>query len=182
MEIWKDIEGYEGLYQVSTLGRVRSFHTYNYSGSTPRILKPRRQPAGYLFVQLSKDKVNTQYTIHRLVASTFIPNPEDLPQVNHKDEDKTNNCVENLEWCTAKYNSNYGTCIKRMSESKKGQCRSAEAIEKFRYSVMKKVMCVETGEIFDSVKSAKEIAHAPGISKVLKGVRETSGGYHWRYV
>lgn len=162
MEEWKDIKGYEGLYQVSTLGRVRSFHAYK--GSSQRILVPGRYSRGYLFVQLSKDKVKTQHMIHRLVASTFIPNPEDLPQVNHKDEDKTNNCVENLEWCTAKYNANYGTRNERVAEKTR-----------------KPVMCVETGEVFDSVNSAMALTHLSNIHHVLKGKYKMCGGYHWRY-
>ena len=124
-EIWKDIEGYEGRYQVSNLGRVRSLdQTYiqpnPHNGTLQKvtrkgkILKQSLCKPGYLFVELSAgNKEYTHHDIHRLVAKAFIPNPENLEMVNHKDEDKTNNCVWNLEWCSNKYNSHYGKNTKR---------------------------------------------------------------------
>lgn len=190
MEVWKDIEGYEGLYQVSTLGNIRSFH--NHRGVKVRILRPKRCPGGYLQVALAKDKVISYKLIHRLVAHAFIDNPFGYEQVNHKDEDKTNNRADNLEWCTAKYNSNYGTGSKRMSESKKGYRQSMAEIEARRsrmvewhknnqHPMQKKVMCIETGEVFDSLKSAEDFIHAKGVWNVIHGKRKTCGGYHWRY-
>lgn len=122
-EIWKDIKDYEGLYQISSLGRVRSLNRYRKGNkSTPtivygKLLKPRHIRGGYLGVSLSRDDKAKNCSIHRLVAQAFIPNPDNLPQVNHKDEDKTNNCVDNLEWCDAKYNSNYGTRTQRVITS-----------------------------------------------------------------
>lgn len=110
-EIWKDIEGYEGCYQVSNLGRVKSLERINSYGERvhEKIKAFGDNGHGYLIVNLYKDnKVKMSY-IHRLVANAFIPNPYNLPQINHKDEDKSNNDVQNLEWCTQKYNSNYGT-------------------------------------------------------------------------
>lgn len=106
-EVWKDIEGYEGKYQVSNLGRVRGLDRKNSMGKTVkgRILKPRKTHAGYLRAHLCRDD---RY-IHRLVAEAFIPNPNNLPQINHKDEDKANNSVDNLEWCTCEYNLSYGS-------------------------------------------------------------------------
>lgn len=103
-EIWKDIPGYEGLYQASTLGRIRSF-CYKQA----KILKPWLDP-DYLIVQLK----GKNYKVHRLIALTFIPNPNNYPQINHKDEDRTNNRVNNLEWCTNEYNANYGTRNERI--------------------------------------------------------------------
>lgn len=105
-EIWKDIKGYEGLYQVSNFGRVKR---------NGRILKVRVKRKGYLGVVLYNNSEPKHYTIHRLVAEAFIPNPENKPQVNHIDEDKTNNTVANLEWVTAKENANHGTRNSRMS-------------------------------------------------------------------
>ena len=119
MEEWRSIPGYEGLYEVSSYGRVKSLERYKSNNGgiqliKERILKPNNTKKGYLTVQIR----NKKFKVHRLVALTFIPNPENLPQVNHKDEDKTNNNVDNLEWCDAKYNSNYGTSIERMINTK----------------------------------------------------------------
>ena len=110
-EIWKDIKGYEGLYQVSNLGRVKSFNYMNTGKEKIKTLtlqkKHPMKQGGYLQTTLYKNKQTKTVVVHRLVAEAFIPNPDNLPQVNHKDHDKTNNCVDNLEWCTAKYNSNH---------------------------------------------------------------------------
>lgn len=120
-EIWKDIKGYEGLYQVSNFGRVRCLErlTKNKWGNYYRksiILKPLVLSKGYLGVRLYDSNKNVRtLRIHRLVAEAFISNPYNYPQVNHKDEDKTNNCVVNLEWCTCEYNNNYGTRNQRIS-------------------------------------------------------------------
>lgn len=106
-EIWKGIKGYEGKYQVSNLGKVK---TLNYHRSCKeRILKNLINTHGYLYVILSKNCICKNLTIHRLVAAAFIDNPENLPEVNHIDENKTNNCVSNLEFCNRKYNINFGT-------------------------------------------------------------------------
>lgn len=110
-EVWKDILGYEGHYQVSNKGRVKSLKL-----GKERILKPRRDVGGYLQVYLCKNGDKKWCLVHRLVAQAFIPNSNNLPQINHKNEDKTDNIVENLEWCSAKYNNNYGTHIQRIAE------------------------------------------------------------------
>ena len=110
-ENWKDIEEYEGLYQISDKGRIKSI-----GYGKERILNLKRNTKGYLQVNLSKNGEHKWCLIHRLVALAFLSNPNNLPQVNHKDEDKTNNKVENLEWCDSKYNNNYGTKIQRQSE------------------------------------------------------------------
>lgn len=113
-EEWKDIDGYEGLYQISNYGRLRSFVDKN---GHKRIIirKFQKNTKGYLQTRIYKNGKGKTVKIHRLVAEAFIPNPDNLPQVNHKDEDKTNNCVWNLEWCDAKYNINYGTLPERIS-------------------------------------------------------------------
>lgn len=102
-EIWKDIKGFEGLYQVSSYGNVRSY----YRGG--RILKPKKDKDGYLEVCLRKNNKSKYFKIHRLVAFVFIENTDNLPQVNHIDENKMNNNINNLEWCDCYYNINYGT-------------------------------------------------------------------------
>lgn len=114
MEIWKDIVGYENLYQVSNLGRIKSVERKSktkgnsYRTLKERILKPAIVHNGYERVCLFKDKKGKCYRVNRLVAEAFIKNPNNLTQVNHKDENKLNNRVDNLEWCSASYNINYG--------------------------------------------------------------------------
>ena len=101
MEEWKNVIGYEGLYEVSNKGNVRNVRRNT-------LLRLTKTNYGYIQVSLYKNGIRTGLKVHRLVAEVFIPNPDNLPQINHKDEDKTNNNVTNLEWCTAKYNNNYG--------------------------------------------------------------------------
>ena len=117
-EVWKDIEGYEGLYEVSNFGRIKSLRT-------GKIMKPSIN-RGYLKCILQNDGKYKMYYVHRLVIQTFIPNPDNLPEVNHKDEDKTNNKVDNLEWCDHKYNTNFGT-----------------RNEKIRNTLLKKHLCIK---------------------------------------
>lgn len=106
-EVWKPVVGYEGLYEVSNIGRVRSINFHN-SGKA-KVMRPSLNTWGYLIVDLRKNNKRHSYTVHRLVAFAFIPNPDNLPEINHKNEIKYDNTVENLEWCTRKYNMNYGT-------------------------------------------------------------------------
>ena len=108
-EEWRDIKGYENLYQVSNKGRVKSLGNGKSNYSKERLLKTRKNKRGYIQVNFSKDGKIKMFYVHRLVAETFIPNPNNYPVINHRDETPCNNCVENLEWCTQKYNVNYGT-------------------------------------------------------------------------
>ena len=122
-EEWRPIGGYEGLYEVSNLGRVRSVDRYvkskgeSYWLRKGKMLSPAKDKNGYLKVNLYCNGKCKTINVHRLVAQEFIPNPDNLPQINHKDEDKTNNRVDNLEWCDAKYNINYGTARIRGKET-----------------------------------------------------------------
>ena len=104
-EIWRDIKGFEGKYMVSNLGRAKSLN-YRNTGKE-KIMKPQDNGKGYLFVQLCKDGKVKNCRINRLVAQAFLPNTNNLPEVNHKDENPKNNCVDNLEWCTRQYNVDY---------------------------------------------------------------------------
>lgn len=167
MEIWKDVVGYEGLYQVSNLGRVRSLPRYSTSG---KILKYQLDRYGYYRVCLSKHNKNTLKQIHRLVAQAFIPNPNNLSFVNHKDEDSTNNKVTNLEWCTHEYNCNYGTRNKRISIT--------QSVDICQYTLDDKFIKKWHG--INYVSKIYNINHANIIS-CCKGKRKSAGGYKWRY-
>ena len=111
MEEWKEIPGYEGLYEVSNMGNVRNVRRNT-------LLRLTKTNNGYIRVGLSKNGIQTGFKVHRLVAQACLPNPDNLPQVNHKDEDKTNNNVDNLEWCDQAYNNLYGTRLERLINTK----------------------------------------------------------------
>jgi hypothetical protein len=171
MEIWKDIEGYEGKYQVSSCGRVKSLN-YNKTGRE-QILEPIKFSNGYLLVCLYKNGKGKYKLIHRLVAEAFIPNPKNLPYVNHKDENKENNRVDNLEWCEQKYNLNYGTRNERISKKLLN-----------REDLSKPVLCVETGIVYSSAMEAERQTGADNghIIACCKGKKyKTTKGYHWQY-
>ena len=162
-EFWKDIEGYEGLYQVSNLGSVKRV-------KTDRVLKGRKHTGGYLLVSLSKNGIVSTKLIHRLVAEAFIPNPENKPEVNHIDEDKTNNMVSNLEWVTSKENLNHGTRNER----------AGKAISKSN-SIPIIATNLKTGEVeefYGASECARQLGlHQSNITKVLKGRLKQTGGY-----
>lgn len=163
-EIWRDVKGYEGLYQVSNFGRVKRV-------TTGRIFKGCKDNSGYLRVNLSKDSVTSTNTLHRLVAEAFITNQENKPDVNHIDEDKTNNSINNLEWSTRKENCNYGTRNERI-----GKLQSIPII----------ATSIKTGE-FQEFNSTKECArqvglHTSNITAVLKGRLKQTGGYTFKYL
>ena len=178
-QIWKDIQGYEGLYQVSNTGRVRSLN-YKRTGKT-KILKQNTTKRGYKRVTLcKKGEKPYPYYVHRLVAQAFIQNPNNLPQVNHKDEDKQNNTVWNLEYCTQKYNNNYGTHNEKMSKTKMGQHAGLNNRN------LKKVKCIELDLIFNSVADANEYLDKPrqndNIRACARGEQKTAWKYHWIYI
>ena len=167
MEIWKAIAGYEGIYEVSDLGRVKSLKY-----GKERILKPGGDPHGYLRVSLCKDGQKKPSLVHRLVSEAFIPNPNNLETVNHKDEVKTNNTVSNLEWMSIGDNNNYGTHNKRVSEA---HSKKVQMLDK------------STGELLATFPSTIEAERVTGInhshiSKCCNGKLKSAGGYIWRYI
>lgn len=172
-EVWKDIEGYEGLYQVSSFGRVKSFDITDNLGRIRkgRILKGCKNTNGYLLVNLYKNSIGHSKNIHRLVAEAFIPNPDNKPQVNHIDEDKTNNVVSNLEWMTVKENSNHGTRNERMRKT-------------LRIPIL--AINLKNGEVeefYGSSECARQLGlHNQHISEVLKGKLRQTGGYTFKYL
>lgn len=158
-EIWRSIKGYGGSYQVSNLGRV-------YSNNAHKIIHPYRNNKGYLKIDLYKDGECKKFFVHRLVAETYIPNPNGYPQVNHKDEDKENNCASNLEYCDSKYNVNYGT----------GHDRAADKVKK-------SVFCIELNKGFRSITEASKKTGIclQSISMCCLGKYKTAGRMHWRF-
>ena len=201
-EEWKTIEGYEN-YQVSNLGNVKSLD-YNRTGKE-KILKPAKNKNGYSMIQLFQNGKGKGFLLHRLVAQAFLPNPNNYPQVNHKDEDKTNNLFSNLEWCTPSYNNNYGTKNERHSKalkgrkhsqewneniakSKKGKKQSKETIEKRTKVRSIAVVQLDLQRNFISVhQSSKQIERDFGfahnnIIKCCKGKRKTAYKFKWKYL
>lgn len=155
METWRQITGYEGVYDVSSKGRVRRVGR--------RVLKPNTS-GRYAAVDLSKDGVTKRHLVHRLVAKAFIPNPRTLPEINHKDCNGYNNNVDNLEWCDRLYNIRY-----------------ADRTEKAAKACEKAVICIENKQKYDSVTKAAIACglHKSKISLVCNGKRKTAGGLHW---
>ena len=161
MEVWKDVDGYCGFYSVSNCGRVKN--------SNGKIMRQQVTRDGYLSVALSKDGKQKRYQVHRLVASAFLDNKNQYPEVNHKDENKKNNNVINLEWCTREYNRYYGT----------GQVRN-------NMKKHKPVEQLKNGihiEWYDSAKTAeaKTGICSKHIGGCCRGERVSAGGYNWRF-
>lgn len=166
MEHWQPVVGYEGLYEVSDQGRVKSLKF-----GKEKILKPWKTPDGYLKVSLRKDGHTKQTYVHRIVSEAFIPNPNNLETVNHKDEVKTNNVASNLEWMSQKDNINYGTRNKRMSEALSKQ------VQMFDKSTS------ELLATFPSLSEAKRVTgiNQSNISQCCNGKLKSAGGYAWKY-
>lgn len=164
-EIWKDIEGYDGVYQVSDKGRVKSL-----SIGKEKILKPKRNTKGYLQVALYKNVETKWCYLHRLVAQSFLSNPNNLPQINHKNEDKNDNRVENLEWCSSKYNSNYGTRIQRFVEKKSKSVLQFDKEGNF----------IREWSSIIAVKNELGIDQS-AITQCCKNKRKSAGKFVWRY-
>ena len=185
-EIWKDIEGYEGMYQVSNLGRVRSLDRYIPAKCAlsktdddvlyfrkGKIIKLWEIVGGYFYVSLSKGDKAKMFRVHRLVAMAFIPNPDNLPEVNHIDEDKSNNRADNLEWCTHLYNEHHGTKIERAAKN-----RYRRPVEAYN----------EKGEVVASFSRIADAARAYGVNNCTLwqccnhiGTVKRVKGLYWRY-
>ena len=174
LESWRDICGYEGLYQVSNFGNVRSI-----KGDKIALKKQQIKSNGYLQVQLYKNGLGKHFYVHRLVAFALVhnPNPDKYKDVNHKDENKANNHYSNIELCDRKYNLSYGTRTQRavISHSK---------VMKNNPKISKRVICIETGEVFPSTK---EVYRLKGISQgnvasCCRGERKIANGLHWKYL
>lgn len=166
-EIWKPISGYEEKYQVSNLGRVKSLN-YRHTGKE-KILKLCNNGHDYLCVNLYSNGKRKLFRIHRLVAEVFLSNPDNLPIINHKDENKQNNCAENLEYCSVKYNNCYGTRLERASKS-----------------CSKKVGCYKDGKlikIYNSIiDTEKDGFYHGNVINCCMGKYKSSGGFTWCYI
>ena len=171
IEIWKDIPKYEGLYQVSNKGRVKSYRKpTKFHCPDEFVLKNTVSNSGYAHVTLYDGKSRKKFLVHRLVAEAFIPNPEGLPQINHKDENVLNNEADNLEWCTAKYNNKYGTAALRAAITK------GQKIEQY----------LPTGEYLATYACLSVAVMITGVSAhtigdCCAGHSQTGAGYVWRY-
>lgn len=159
MEVWKDIKGYEGRYQVSNMGRVKSLNYHR--ERKEKLLNPSEDSYGYLIVLLYKDGKRKLAKVHRLVAETFLNNPDNLPSINHKDENKKNNCANNLEYCSIGYNNRYSKEVPV-------------------------VQCDRSGNIiraWHSIKEASEgtTAKRSNIGACCRGEVKSAGGYVWHY-
>ena len=175
IEIWQDIQGYENLYQCSSLGRVKSLWF-----GKEKILKQIKDKNAYCRVILYKEGKIKSYLVHRLVALHFIPNPQIFSQVNHKDENPSNNCVENLEWCTAKYNCNYGTYNEKCRKAKKNKSNLTSSKSILQFSKSGNIILGK----WDSISQAsKELnIKCSNICTCCKGKYKTCGGYRWMYL
>lgn len=173
IEEWRPVPGYEGLYEVSNMGRVRSLDRMETFGGVTRPRKGRElsqiQKRGYRLVKLCKDGCVSAVYVHRIVASAFIPNPNGFPEVNHMDECKTNNAVNNLEWCDRAYNARYGTAPDRIATK-----------------LHKAVISIDSNGNETRYESVKDAAKAHGgtsgnICSALSGYSKTAWGLEWRY-
>ena len=181
-EIWKDVQGYEGLYQVSNFGRVKSLGRnikkpltkIGYVWQSERILKGRKDTKGYLRVVLYKDQTPKGFKVHRLVAVAFIPNPENKPEVDHINRDKIDNSVNNLRWVSHKENMNNSLTIAFLfSVAKAGK----------NHPRARAIRNIDTKEIFDTIEQASKrysISHSAIIYAIKNNGR--SAGFKWEYV
>lgn len=167
-EVWKEVYGFNVLYEVSNKGRVRTRYTSGkYYSKDYTYLEPCDNGNGYLRFNWSTGKCRKTVYVHRLVAEAFIPNPMGYLEVNHIDEDKSNNSVDNLEWCNRDYNTHYGTRIKRSSSKRE-----------------RPIECIDTGVIYPNFKSVLTELNVgkTALSNCLNGRSKSCSGMRWRYV
>ena len=174
-EIWKDIPRYKGLYQASNKGRIRRLQRtiVNHGTVTTKkgaIIRQSCSRKGYKRVRIYFNGNEREEFVHRLVAESFIPNPKKMHLVNHKDEIKDNNSLENLEWCDYAYNNTYGTRTKRSAEK--------QSIKVIQYTLDGRIVA-EYPSINEAARQAK--ISAGHICHVCKGLRPTAGGFVWAY-
>lgn len=178
-EIWKDIKGFEGIYQVSNLGNVKSLNYRN--TKEEKMLTPKKNNSGYLWLELTNNKKKSCLLIHRIVALEFIPNLNNLPIVNHKDENPMNNCVDNLEWCTALQNVRYSIDLHpERTRGRKGTRRP----HKYTQNVIQKTL---DGKIVKEYDCTADVAidnkfNQWSIIQCCTGKRNTAYGYKWEFV
>lgn len=191
MEVWKDIKDYEGLYQINNKGEVKALEKTIWNGQgylyfPEKIRKLNPDKDGYLNITLSnKGKVKT-FKIHRLEAEAFIPNPNNLPEVNHKDGDKTNNNVDNLEWCTRKENQKHAFRIGLINQNGERNHMYGKLGADNPNSIPIYQLNKNTGDIireYDSLASAgRDLGVNTGkICLVCQGKRNSAYGYKWKY-
>ena len=177
MEIWKDINGYGGLYKVSNYGNVKSYQKNKLTG---KLLTPKKLNKGYFFVILSMNYKNKAYLIHRLVAIHFLENPNNYSVINHKDENKLNNYFENLEWCTRKYNRNYSLLRKPNYHPPEKRIRKVkQRIEKInQYNLKNEIL-----KTWDSaIQIKKQLSkNEYSIYECCLGKRKTAYGFKWAF-
>ena len=170
-EIWRPVKGYEGRYEVSNLGRVRSLN-YRMKPGRVQVLKPAKNSDGYLNVHLYAGDGGKSIKVHRIVAAAFIPNPDNLPEINHKNEKKDDNRVENLEWCSRDENMRYGTISERII---KKQSRSVVALDPVTHRVVYR---------FGSAEMTRSFGFTPSeVSRCCRKARgrKTHKGLLWAY-
>lgn len=175
LEEWKPIKGYEGIYEVSNLGRVKRIKE-SPNRHYGKILKLRDNGHGYLRVGLRDSSKQQHKLIHKLIAEAFIPNPDKKPYIDHIDGDILNNRIDNLRWCSQKENCNNPVSRERYKSAKTG-------LYGILHPGVKPIICIELGRLFWGVREAERVfmISANRISKVVNGKAKTAGGYHWRY-
>lgn len=178
MEIWKPIIGYESEYEVSSQGRFRSFPKHSHK--SVRIYLGNKDSRGYRRVVLCRNGKEHTFYAHRLVAIHFIDNPNSFPYINHKNEDKSDNRVENLEWCNAVYNINYGTALKRAKTTSVARNRATASKRVAQYTMDGTLV-----NIFDSIREANlsmgRNRDATSILRAAKHIIPHAYGYRWEY-